>query len=330
MRQIAIILFTFSVFLSVQAQKKNNSQPELNNTFKVHEEVDDSELNIHSEIQMHKLADGGGSGYPTKLIEAISLNNRGVESFLEKKYDKALAYFHLAALKSPESIPIQTNLANALLSKNYYSEAVEICRKMISNNDAKSGSVYAILGNALYEMGNFTESATFFQKAVDFEKQNANYYNNLGIALYSAEDKQAALGAFENAVKNKLIFPEALNNYGVTLVELGKYKEAAQKFQQAIKQKPGFANAHGNLGMVFSHLNKKKEARKSFLEAVRLKPEWSIVHYNLGVSYLAEGNREEARRCLKILEKIDENLAGQFQKEFYRDYIIDVSEAGNN
>jgi tetratricopeptide (TPR) repeat protein len=329
MKQIALFLLTLTVFLSVQAQNKDKIHPELNNTFKVREETEDSDLKIITENQMYLMTDGGGdSKSPGNLNEAIELNNRGVENFLEKKYDKALDYFRQAVLKSPESVPIQTNLANALLDNNYYSEAAEICRKLIGSNDAKSGGIYAILGSALYEMEYYTESVTFFQKALEFEKQNAGYYNNLGIALYRAENKQSALAAFENALKYKFIFPEALNNYGVTLVKIGRYKEAAQKFEQAIKQKPEFAKAFNNLGVVFSHIGKKKQAKKSFLEAVRLKPEWSNAQYNLAMSYLAEGNRQEAGKCLKILQKLDAKLAQQFQREFYRDYIIDASEKG--
>jgi Flp pilus assembly protein TadD len=330
MKQIAIIFLTFTVFLSVQAQKKNTSQPELKNTFNVHEETDDSELNINTGNQMHILTAGGGGGHTANLSEAIELNNRGMEFYLEKKHDKALDYFRQAALKSPETIPIQTNLANVLLDNDYYSEAAEICRKLIGNNAAISGSVYAILGGAVYELGNFTESAAYFQKAVELEKQNAGYYNNLGIALFRAEDKKAALVAFENAVKKKFNFPDALNNYGVTLVKLGRNKEAAQKFQQAITQKPDFAKAHSNLGIAFSYIGKKKQARKSFLEAVRLKPEWSLAHYNLALSYLIEGNREEAGRRLKILQKLDDKLARQFQKEFYKNYVINVSDVAGN
>lgn len=326
MKQIAIFLLTLTVFFTVQAQKKDKTQPELNNTFNVQEEIENSEFRINTEQQMYLLSGGGDGESPGNLTEAIELNNQGVESFLEKKYGKALDYFRRAAFKSPESILIQTNLANALLGNNYYREAVEICRKLISNKSGQSGSVFTILGSALYEMEYYTESVGFFQKALEFEKQNADYHNNLGIALYRAENKQAALIAFENALKYKSIFPEALNNYGVTLVKIGQYKQAAQKFEQVIKQQPEFAKAHNNLGIVFSYIRKKKQAKKSFLEAVRLKPEWSVAQYNLAMSYLLEGNRQEAAHRLTILQKLDAKLAQQFQKEFYKDYIIDAAE----
>lgn len=152
----------------------------------------------------------------------------------------------------------------------------------------------------------------------------------MGNAFYHLGNTESALKSFENALSIKPIFPDALNNYGVALGKIKKYKEAVKKFQLAIQQQPDFAQAHNNLGTVYFYLGKNKLAQKSYLEAVRLSPEWSAAHNNLVMSYLADGKREEARRHLEILKKLDADLAQKLQKEFYKNFVVDVSEENNN
>jgi Flp pilus assembly protein TadD len=62
---------------------------------------------------------------------------------------------------------------------------------------------------------------------------------------------------------------------------------------------------------------------------VRLNPELTIAQYNLAMSYLADGKREEAQKCLEILKKLDAELAHKLQKEFYKNYVVDVGEENN-
>jgi Tfp pilus assembly protein PilF len=91
----------------------------------------------------------------------------------------------------------------------------------------------------------------FYQKALEFEKQNARLFNDLGKAFYHLGETESAIKSFENTLKIKPVFPDALNNYGVALIKVKKYKEAAGKIQLAIKQQPDFAQAHSNLGIVY-------------------------------------------------------------------------------
>jgi len=312
MKQIALILLTFSLLLSIHAQEATKNDLELKNTFQLRYETN-NEVNTNTENQPRRISFGAGSPRPANVVKAVDLNNLGAELFLNKNYTEAVKYFRQAWELLPD-VEIQINLANALVNAKHYVEALDTCQKLIDNN-MPIGRIYAILGDTLYELGRYSESASAYQKALELVKRDAVIFNNLGNTLHQAGNNQAALAAFENALKIKPIFPDALNNYGVTLAKLKRYKEAIQKFQEAVKQKPDFAKAHSNLGTVYSFLGKKKQALNSHLEAVRLKPDWNLAQYNLAVSYLAEGKREEARRCLETLKKLDAELAQKLQKE---------------
>ena len=323
MKQIALILLTLSFLLSIHAQETMKTDPELKNTFHLRYETND-ELNTFTENQPRKIGFGAGSPRPANVVKAVNLNNIGADFFLKKDYKEAIKYFRQAEELLPEFIGFQINLANALVNEKHYDEAVVICRKLIGSN-VQDGRIHAIFGDTLYELGKYSESVSAYRKALELMKPDAIIFNNLGNTLYQLGDNEAALSAFENALKIKPIFPDALNNYGVTLGKLKRYKEAVQKFQKAIKQQPDFAKAHNHLGSAYFILGKKKQAQKSYLDAVRLNPEWSYARYNLAMSYLDEGKREEARQCLEILQKLDTELAQRFQKEFYKNYVIDVS-----
>ena len=321
MKQIALILVTFSFFLTIRAQETTRSEVELKSTFYLRYE---GNRDLTDNAQNRRRISGFGSPRPLN-IKAVNLNNLGADSFLGKNYTQAIEYFRQAAELAPEYLQIQVNLANALLNGKQPAEAADICRQSIDKN-APDGAFYAILGGAFYELGKYSESVGAFEKAVGWLKENEIIFNDLGKAYYQLNDHQAALAAFEKALKLKPDFPDVLNNYGVTLIKLKRYKEAVVKFQAAIKQQPEFAEAHNNLGIAYSGLGKKKQALQSYLETVRLNPDWSYGQYNLAKGYLVEGKREEARHCLEILKKLDTELAEKFHKEFYQNYVIDVSQ----
>ncbi len=325
MKPTALILLAFSLFLSVRAQSTNKSEePELKNTFYFKEEITTEPVTNSENQPSGTESDRSLKSRPGDVTKAIKLNNLGAESFINKNYDEAALLFGQAADLSPQYVQIQINLANALLNGKHYAEAVDICRKSIDAN-VPSGSLYSLLGSALYESGSYRESVEAYRKSLQITEQ-AVTFNDLGNVLFHLGDNQAALTAFESALKIKPYYPDALNNYGVALIQLNRYKEAVQKLQEAIKEQPGFAQAHNNLGITYSYLGRKKQALKSFFEAVRLDPGYGSAQYNLALSYLAAGNREKARNCLEMLKKLDAELAQKFQKEFYKNYVIDVSE----
>jgi tetratricopeptide (TPR) repeat protein len=70
------------------------------------------------------------------------LNNRGTDLFFGKNYEKAIVLYRQAAEITPKSIEVKNNLANALLNGKYYTEAVEICRKSINNNEVNGNTLY--------------------------------------------------------------------------------------------------------------------------------------------------------------------------------------------
>jgi Flp pilus assembly protein TadD len=259
---------------------------------------------------------------------AIDLNNLAADFSLNRDFEKAVEGFRRAAEMAPASLPIQTNLANALMNVRNYAGAAAVCRKIIDSGKA-GGNVYFILGNAQYELGNYSESVGSYRKALEFDARNALLINSLGLALYQTNSFEA-IEAFEAAIKIDRSFADPYNNLAVALIVTQRYKEAVPKLESAIALKPEFAEAHNNLGHAFYYLGKPRQAQKSYQEAVRLKPECNYARYNLAMSLLAQGKREDARTHLTVLQKTDLEMARRLQKEFDRRYVIDAAKGSDS
>lgn len=261
---------------------------------------------------------------PDVTPSVLEINEQAVKLYLDKKYDESIERFRQAQRLAPKITIIKVNLGIALVKAQRYEEARDYCRQSIKEGSGEDDAhLYAVLASALYESGDYKESIIAYQKAIETDNQNAVLINDLGIALYNNKEISAALEAFQNSLRIKPDAPDTLNNYGVALVAAKKYHEAIDVFKRSIDLQP-VARTQNNLGTVYFYLGKKKEARSNYLECLRLDPQWSDAQYNLGLMSLKDGKRNIAREYLNMLQKQNSKLAENLQKQFYKDYIVEV------
>lgn len=162
-----------------------------------------------------------------------------------------------------------------------YTRAIEILRKEYNEN---SYEINLRLGWLTYNNGSFTESAAYYNKAIqlmpysiearlgyalpasamgnwdhvlakyqEILKIDPNHYltnYRIGLIYYYREDYHTALKHFEK-IGNMYPFDyDAIIMFAWTNLKLGKMREASALFNKALLIRPGDASAQEGLGMV--------------------------------------------------------------------------------
>ena len=112
----------------------------------------------------------------------------------------------------------------------------------------------------------------------------------------------------------------------MTLHALGRYKEALADFRQAQILDPNAAEIENNIGVTLSQMGKRKEAHKYFEKALALNPDYDAARFNLAISFWERNDRKQADIQLRLLEKINFEMAEKLRKQFWKKYVINADD----
>jgi tetratricopeptide (TPR) repeat protein len=183
----------------------------------------------------------------------------------------ALAHFSAAARLRPEDGESYLGIANAQESLKQYNEAYSSAKtalkflkddklkaraqfvaghsaylnnkfsdaslefQALSQQNPDNAQYFQWLGLSLYQLGDFTNSITAFQRAVTLDPKNIDAQVNLGNAYLGAKDWGNAENTFRNAVQAQPDLREALYGWGVSLVNLKRIEEGRVQLEKALK-----------------------------------------------------------------------------------------------
>lgn len=162
-----------------------------------------------------------------------------------------------------------------------YSKAIQALKNVYSET---SYEINLRLGWLTYMAGFFTESASYYQKAIDLkplsieakygyvypasalgnwelvkkqyldilkiDAQNTQAHYRLGSIYYGNEDYTSALKHFESIVNLYPFDYDGLLMYGWTNLKLGKLREAEVLFNKVLMNRPGDKSALEGLGLI--------------------------------------------------------------------------------
>jgi len=260
---------------------------------------------------------------------ADELNNRAVKLGLKNLYAEAVELLRKAIEIDPNSVIIRRNLGIALFNLKDFDEAIKLLKQVREKEVAVDAKTQGFLGEALFAVGEYEESLSAFQKALEIEPDNAIALYNYGSVLQELKHYQQALKNYDKAVALQPDLAKAFNNRGMTYFLLGNYQKAVADLQKAFALDASIVEVHNNLGVVFSQLGKKKSAHKYFLEAIRLRPDYDRAHYNLALNYHERSKPEEAFRHFLRLKSLNADLSEQLRKEMSKQFIVNASENKN-
>ncbi|PYV00355.1 MAG: hypothetical protein DMG10_21435 [Acidobacteria bacterium] len=118
-------------------------------------------------------------------------NKEGNRLFGQGKYEEAQKAYLEAQAEAPDRPELLYNLGNTLIKQKRYEQALQALRQAISRGDkGLQASGWFNMGNALFEAGNFGDSAQSYIQSLRLNPADRDAKHNLELALKKKEEQQ--------------------------------------------------------------------------------------------------------------------------------------------
>ena len=188
------------------------------------------------------------------------------------------------------------NVGKASLAANVFSE-------MIRRNGA-SAELYALLGDANAQQGDFDAALVEYQRAVQLNPKilGANLAAALvlirkGNLVDAEQHLRAELAANPSETR-------ARYHLAYVLEREGKKDDAALLLKELLKQTPEHPNARYLLGRILLDQGDAAGAVEQLEASIRLAPEEARVHYQLGRAYQKLGRTDDAKKQFALFQQL--------------------------
>src|SRR4051794_13646119 len=254
------------------------------------------------------------------------------------KTDDRLAMFETLARTKPEDTHYQAQMAATYLQKmretmdpNYLNRAAKLVDALLSNNPRDYEALrlksaielerhdfpaverhsrklieiapddpwnWGTLGDALMELGKYSEAADAYQTMVRL-RPDMSSYNRAAYYRFVAGDAAGAIEIMKKAIEAGSRSPEniawCLVDLGNMQLKTGHAEDAQRAFETALKLFPGYHPANAGLGRLFQQQHKVLEAIEFFTKAEESipPPEYASPLEDL---YQTAGKPEDARK----------------------------------
>lgn len=208
----------------------------------------------------------------------------GLELFVAKKYDDAIATFKRAIGLAPQSntaINAYDYMARSFLSKGEADKAVEA-----------------------------------YGQSLKIDPQRAETHVSLGNLYISREQPEKASQAYEKAVA---LDPSAVNRYslGQAYLETGRYDDAEQQFRLVRELTPNKPNGDYGMGLVHAKQGQSAEAITAFQRALAIDRDFAFAQVELGYVLADIGERDRADEIVSTLTSKASDLADTLSQYIY-------------
>jgi Ca-activated chloride channel homolog len=132
------------------------------------------------------------AGIPAALADSAgSKNKHGNRLFEQGKYEEAQKAYQEAQIKKPDRPEPLYNAGNALIKQKKYDQALQQLNQAITKADKglQSWGWYNA-GNALFEMGQFQDSASAYIQSLKLNPADRAAKHNLELALKKLQEQQ--------------------------------------------------------------------------------------------------------------------------------------------
>lgn len=210
-----------------------------------------------------------------------------------------------------------------------------------SSVSAGPGAAANQRGLQTFQSGDFVSALRDFEKAIQENPQEAEYYNNAGVCLLRMGQYPRAEGRFREAIsrqRNALYqvnlglalqgqqrFDDAIASYRkamdlderlydapnqIALIEYSRknFEEAEEAWQKASEIRDN-AEVQNNIGMTYLQRGQLEDAILRFTRAMRLDPRYQLAPFNLGVALQQKEEWAKAEEAYRLALKIDANAA---------------------
>lgn len=194
-----------------------------------------------------------------------------------KKTDDAIRVLREIAAARPNDPQPVMDLGDILRRHERFSDAVEAydeAEKRLGTLEARHWALLYTRGIALERSQNWTRAEKDFQRALDFEPNQALVLNYLG---YTWVEKGVHLAEAEAMIRKAVSLRPSdgyvVDSLGWVLHRLGRPLEAVKEMERAVELRPEDPVINDHLGDVYWTVGRTREARFQWTRALGLNPE---------------------------------------------------------
>ena len=255
-----------------------------------------------------------GGNCSRERVESLQHMNRGVNAFMERRYQVATEELQRATVVDPTNDEAYYSLAQVHMELERFQDAEESLEQAISIH-GDIAAYHEKLGTIRQFRDDHTGAVEALERAIELDGSLFKAYFKLGQVLEAqAQDpgqtqenvrgfNQQALERYTEAIDHGPRFMEAYIALGRLYYDLRFYDQAASVLRSgldvALDGTEEQANLHHILGTVHAQQGRTEDAIGEFEAALEITPSHADALFSIGWAYSLTGNRDEARRYLK-------------------------------
>ena len=159
------------------------------------------------------------------------------------------------------------------------------------------------------ELGGDKGAPADYDRAIQFNPNDAEAYLNQGVAKNKLGQYFAAITDFDTAIRIKPDYAEAYYNRGVAKDNLGQHNAANTDYDTAIRLKPDLAKDYLKRGNAKNELGLYSSAIDDYDTAIRIKPDYTEAYYNRGNAKASSGQHAPAINDYNTVIQLKPNFA---------------------
>jgi len=234
---------------------------------------------------------------------AIDYYNRSMIKFKESKADSAIFLIDNALSINPSNCEYHFKKGEYLIARYKNNDAIKSLTTAVQCTQNFPDAWYK-LGQAYYNLGNYTTAAMNFSQAIEFNSNHFLARKSLGDAFFALKEYNKAAQSYEgflgiiNTIKNiqdLSIIPEVYNSLGKAYFKMNETDvRAIDAFKNAIKKSPAFAEAYYNKGLFHYVQKEPADAVKDLEQAITLDGKHASWNYQLALALQDNGDFQNA------------------------------------
>jgi len=240
--------------------------------------------------------------------EALGYYSLGVSAFEKNNDSDAILFFEKARrldynnlLKSEKNISaVYLRAANMAYRNSHWPSAITGYNRAIEFQPENADAVFN-LGNVYQARKEWDVAVLQYRRALELNSKYVDAWVNLGVVLGEKGNAPEALVAYESALKIDSL--RALVHYGcaVGYDDNLDYVKAEIHYRKAIVLDSNLYDAYLNLGILLKRKKQHKEAQSLFEKSLALNPNNANIHRSLGIVYM--NDKKQIKKAIHHLEQ---------------------------
>ena len=222
-------------------------------------------------------------------------SNLAAELMRRGRHDDAREELDRALSIDPEYHPARVNLAQCLLDEGDVAGAEREIRYVLESRPDDSVALFQ-LGEVLLRDGRLDEAESVFRGLLSMRPESGEVHGRLGVVLESRGLWAEAESELVEAVELEASSATLRNDLGLFYSRRGRDDDAIGHLRRAVELAPDAVALRNNLGNTLRNAGRLDESLEVLEEAARVGPDFPPTHYNLGLTLEGIGRAEDAVR----------------------------------